>query len=470
MKKIVIICLAAVMSGCGIYKPYTRPEVQTDGLYGSAESADTTTLGDVAWQEVFTDPQLQELIDEALANNTDMQAAHWRVKEAEAALKSARLSYLPSFNFAPQGAISKFYGKVYGVEPSTAKTYNIPITASWQFDIFNALTNAKRRSKATYAQSQEYRQAVRAQLISGVANLYYTLLMLDSQYEVSRETAAKWKKSVETMRAMKEAGMTNEAGVAQYEGTYYSIEASLHDLAYQIRQVENSLCTVLGRVPQAVERGTLDAQQMPEKLTVGVPVQMLSNRPDVRIAEYSLMQAYYATAAARSACYPSITLSGSAGWTNNAGAAIVNPGNLLLNAAASLLQPIFNAGRNRAQVKIMKAQQEEAKLAFQQTLLNAGAEVNDALEQYQSAHAKAGLRVKQIEAMERAVESTELLMQHSSTTYLEVLTAQQSLLSAQLSQIADRFAEIQGVVNLYQALGGGREAEDNNSKHKSKNK
>ncbi len=454
MKKIAIICLAAAMTGCGIYKPYERPDdISTDGLYGSAESADTATFGNVAWQEVFTDPQLQALIDEALDNNTDMQAAHWRVKEAEATLKSARLAYLPSFNFAPQGAISSFDNG-----PAT-KTYNIPITASWQFDLFNALTNSKRKARALHAQSKEYRQAVRTQLISGVANLYYTLLMLDSQEAVTRETAAKWRTSVETMRSMKEAGMTNEAGVAQYEGTYYSIEASLHDLTYQIRQVENSLCSVLGRAPQAIERGSLMAQRMPDRLVVGVPVQMLSNRPDVRAAEFALMQSYYATAEARSALYPKITLSGVAGWTNSAGSMIVDPGKLLLNAAASLLQPLFNAGANRARVKIMKAQQEESKLAFRQALLNAGAEVNNALTQYQSASAKAALRVKQIEAMERAVESTELLMRHSPTTYLEVLTAQQSLLSAQLAQIADRFDEIQGVVNLYQALGGGREIE-----------
>ena len=403
------------------------------------------------WREAFTDPQLQALIEEALDNNTDLQSAHWRMKEAEAALKSARLAYLPSFNFAPQGSISSFDNS------PASKTYTIPVTASWQIDIFNSLTNAKRKSKAVYAQSKEYRQAVRAQLIASVANLYYTLLMLDSQEEVTRETADKWRKSVETMRAMKDAGMTNEAGVAQYEGTYYSMEASLHDIAYQIRQVENNLCSILGRVPQPIERGRLYAQRMPDNLVVGVPVQMLSNRPDVRAAEFALMQAYYATAEARSALYPSITLSGTAGWTNNAGSLIVNPGKLLLNAAASLLQPIFNAGANRARVKIMKAQQEESRLSFQQTLLNAGAEVNNALTQYQSARAKTDLRQKQIEAMERAVASTELLMQHSSTTYLEVLTAQQSLLSAQLAQIADRFDEIQGVVNLYQALGGGRE-------------
>lgn len=450
MKKILIVCLAAAMTSCGIYKNYQRPDVVTDGLYGTAETADSTTLGDISWQEMFTDPQLQALIDLALTNNTDLQSAQWRVKEAEATLKSARLAYLPSFNFAPEGTISSFDNG------AASKTYSIPVTASWQIDIFGGLTNAKRKAKALYLQSREYQQAVRTQLIASVANLYYTLLMLDSQYEVTKETAAKWEESVRTMREMKAAGMTNEAGVAQYEGSYYGIVASLNDIEYSIRETENSLCSVLGEVPHEIVRGRLDEQQLPDNLAVGVPVQMLSNRPDIRQAEYSLMQSFYATNAARSALYPSITLSGSAGWTNNAGV-ITNPGKLLLSAAGSLLQPIFNANANRANLKIAKAQQEESKLAFQQALLNAGAEVNNALTQCQTARAKTDLRIKQIEAMERAVESTELLMQHSSTTYLEVLTAQQSLLSAQLSQIADQFDEIQGVVNLYQALGGGRD-------------
>ena len=452
MKKILIICLAAAMTGCGIYKPYSRPEsIETDGLYGTAETADSTTIGDITWQEMFSDPQLQALIAQALENNTDLQSAQWRVKEAEATLKSARLAYLPSFNFAPQGSISSFDNA------NTTKTYSIPVTASWQIDIFGGITNAKRKAKALYLQSREYEQAVKTQLIASVANLYYTLLMLDSQYEVTGETARKWEETVRTMRAMKDAGMTNEAGVAQYEGSYYAIEASLHDLEYSIREAENSLCSVLGLAPQEITRGSLDNQQLPQELAVGVPVQMLSNRPDIRSAEYSLMQSYYATSEARSALYPSITLSGSAGWTNNAGIKEMNPGKLLLSAAGSLLQPIFNAGANRANLKIAKAQQEEAKLSFRQTLLNAGAEVNNALTQCQSARAKTDLRAKQIEALTRAVESTELLMEHSSTTYLEVLTAQQSLLSAQLSQITDRFDEIQGIVNLYQALGGGRD-------------
>ena len=449
MKKILIICAAAALTGCGIYKPYTRPEVTTAGLYGTAETADSTTLGDIRWQEMFTDPQLQALIALALENNTDLQSPGWRVKEAEATLKSARLAYLPSFNFAPQGSLSSFDGS------APSKSFSIPVTASWQIDIFNGLTNAKRKSKALYLQSKEYEQAVKTQLISSVANLYYTLLMLDSQYAVTEETAAKWRQSVETMRAMKEAGMANEAGVAQYEGNTLSIEASLHDLAYQRTQIENSLCSLLGEAPHTIGRGSLDSQRLPDDLTVGVPLQMLSNRPDVRSAEYTLMQSYYATASARSALYPSITLSGTLGWGNNV--PVTDAGKLIWNAAGSLLQPIFNANANRARVKIAKAQQEESKLAFQQALLNAGAEVNNALSQCQSARAKTDLRTRQIAAMERAVESTELLMQHGSTTYLEVLTAQQSLLSAQLSQISDRFDEIQGIVNLYQALGGGRD-------------
>ena len=328
MKKILIACLAAAMTSCGIYKNYQRPDVVTDGLYGTAETADSTTLGDISWQEMFTDPQLQALIDLALTNNTDLQSAQWRVKEAEATLKSARLAYLPSFNFAPQGTISSFDNG------AASKTYSIPVTASWQIDIFGGLTNAKRKAKALYLQSREYQQAVRTQLIASVANLYYTLLMLDSQYEVTKETAAKWEESVRTMREMKAAGMTNEAGVAQYEGSYYGIVASLNDIEYSIRETENSLCSVLGEVPHEIVRGRLDEQQLPDNLAVGVPVQMLSNRPDIRQAEYSLMQSFYATNAARSALYPSITLSGSAGWTNNAGV-ITNPGKLLLSAAAA---------------------------------------------------------------------------------------------------------------------------------------
>lgn len=322
---------------------------------------------------------------------------------------------------------------------------------------FGKLTNAKRRSKALYLQSLEYEQAVSTSLIANVANLYYTLLMLDEQYRISEETAASWRESVRTMRAMMAAGMTNEASVSQSEANCRQVEASLLDLRQQVKEVENSLSILLDDVPGTIERGRLAGQEFPQELAVGVPLQLLSRRPDVKSAELSLASAFYSTNAARSAFYPSITLSGTAGWTNSAGSMIVNPGKLLFSAIGSLTQPLFNKGLNVAQLKIAKAQQEEARLAFQQALLNAGSEVNNALTQVQVARGKTELRARQITSLETTVRSTRLLMQHGTSTYLEVLTAQQGLLSAQLTQVADRFDEIQGIINLYQALGGGRE-------------
>lgn len=456
MMKRYIIIMAAVgllFSSCGIYNKYKRPEVVTDGLYGQdVATADTASIASLPWRTLFTDPQLQALITEALENNTDLQSAQWRVKEAKAALSAARLAYLPSFMLTPQGGVSSF-DKSKGTW-----TYTGVVSASWEVDIFGRLTNANRRSKALYLQSVEYEQAVLTSLIANVSNLYYTLLMLDAQYEISSETADKWRESVRAMRAMKAAGMTTEAGVAQAEATCFAVESSVLDIKRQIRQMENALSIILGHVPGTIARGRLDGQTFPEELTVGVPLQLLARRPDVKASEYALASAFYGTNAARSAFYPSITLNGTGGWTNSAGGMIVNPGKLVANAVGSLVQPLFNRGLNVAQLKIARAQQEEAKLAFQQSLLNAGSEVNNALTQVQTARSKTDLRSGQIESLETAVRSTQLLMQHSNTTsYLEVLTAQQSLLSAQLQQTADRLDEIQGIINLYQALGGGRD-------------
>lgn len=455
MKKQIIISAVAtlLLSSCGVYTKYQRPEdISTEGLYGQeVELQDTTSIASLSWRKLFTDSQLQSLIEHALQSNTDLLSARQRIKEAEAALLSAKLSYLPSFMLTPQGGVSSF-DKSKG-----SWTYTAVASASWEIDIFGKLTNAKRRAKALYLQSAEYEQAVSTSLIANVANLYYTLLMLDEQYRISEETAVNWQNSVRTMRAMMAAGMTNEASVSQSEANCRQVEASLLDLKQQIKEVENSLSILLGDVPGTIERGRLEGQVFPEELTVGVPVQLLARRPDVKSAELSLASAFYSTNAARSAFYPSITLGGTAGWTNSAGSMIINPGKLLLSAVGSLTQPLFNKGLNVAQLKIAKAQQEEAKLAFRQALLNAGSEVNNALTQVQTARGKTALRTGQINSLENAVRSTQLLMQHGTSTYLEVLTAQQSLLSAQLTQVADRFDEIQGIINLYQALGGGRE-------------
>lgn len=469
-KEIITLALAAfTLSGCGIYTKYKPATTVPEELFGAeVAAADTTAnLAALNWQELFTDRYLQALIERGLRNNTDLQSAHWRVEEARASLSAARLAYLPSFALSPQGTVSSFdKGKA-------VQTYSLPVTAAWEIDIFGRLTNAKRRAKALYSQSQEYEQAIKTQLIANMANAYYTLLMLDAQLAISKETEVKWKESVRTMKALKEAGQGNEAGLAQTEATYYSIRTAVCDLEQQISQVENSICLMLGETPQTVQRDNFarsllapdDASYentasghplLSERLSVGIPLHLLANRPDVRSAELGLAQAFYATNEARASFYPSITLSGSGGWTNDAGALILNPGKLVASAVGSLTQPLFGRGQNLARLRIAKAQQEEARLAFTQTLLNAGAEVNDALKQNQTARDKADLYTRQIGSLETAVRSTQLLMQHGSSNYLEVLTAQQTLLNARLTQVGNRFQEVQSVINLYQALGGGR--------------
>lgn len=453
-KEIILFTVAALtLSSCGIYTKYKPAAEVPEGLYGEevAVSGSTDNLGNLGWREVFTDPHLRVLIEQGLQSNTDLRSAQWRVEEAEATLMSARLAFLPSFALAPQGTVSSFDGG------KATQTYSVPVTASWELDIFGRMRNAKQQAKALLEQSHDYRQAVRTQLVSSIANVYYTLLMLDEQLAISERTQQSWKETVDATRALMDAGLANEAAVSQMEATYYSISTSILDLKEQINQTENSLSLLLAESPRSVERGKLEGQTLPDHLAVGIPVQMLANRPDVRSAEHSLESAFYATNQARSAFYPSIVLSGSAGWTNSAGSMIINPGKFLATAIGSLTQPLFDRGANIARLKIAKAQQEEAKLSFRQALLNAGSEVNDALVKYQTARNKAGLFEKQIASLEKAYESTSLTMQYGNTTYLEVLTAQQSLLNAQLTQVANRFTEIQGVINLYQALGGGRE-------------
>ncbi len=455
MRKHIIFLLALPLltSSCGIYNQYKPTEEVAPDLFGeNVTVTDTLSLGNVDWREMFTDPILQRHIDSALVRNTDLQTAYLRVQEAEASLMSARLAYIPSFSLSPQATLG-----TGGDLQNATMTYSLPLTASWEIDIFGKLTNQKRAAKAAYYQSQEYAQAVRTQIIASVANTYYTLLMLDAQYAITQETEKTWRESVEATRALKEAGYMNEAALAQTEATYYSIYTSMLDLKEQINQAENAMSLLLFETPQAIERGSLYDQNFTEEFSVGIPLQMLSNRPDVRSAEQALAQAFYMTNAARSAFYPSITLSGSIGWTNSIAGAIVNPMQAIASAVGSITEPLFNRRMNVAQLRIAKAQQEEARLAFQQTLLNAGSEVNDALMQYQTAHQKAEYYVKQIDALSIAAESTRLLMEHGSTNYLEVLTAQQSLLTAQLTQVANRFSEIQSLISLYQALGGGRE-------------
>lgn len=454
MKKIVFtLATTALLSSCGIYSSYERPaDIKTDGLYGATvtESADSAGLAALPWRSLFTDPTLQSLIEKGLQNNTDMRTAALGIEEAEASLKAAKLSFFPSFALAPQGG----FNSVDWAKAS--KTYTIPLSASWQVDIFGSLRNAKKRAQVQLESSKAYKQAVQTQLIATIANYYYTLAMLDEQLNVSKATADIWQENIKTYKALMNVGQTTSAAVAQAEGNYYNVCAQIVDLEQQITEVENSFSTLLGETVSSIQRQSINDWQAPQSITVGIPSYALANRPDVKNAELALASAFYSTNAARSAFYPALNLTGTLGWTNDLGV-IVNPGKWIWQAVGSLTQPIFQNGKLRANLKISKAQQEEAQLAFQQTLLNAGAEVNTAMAKIQNNTEKEELNDKQIASMEQAVKSTQLLMQNSSTNYLEVLTAQQSLLSAQLSKISTQFAKIQGTIELYQALGGGAE-------------
>ena len=462
MKKqiITLMCATALLSSCHIYKSYDRPEdITTAGLYrdtvagGDTLVADTANFGNLPWREVFTDPKLQALIEQALTSSPDIRTAALKVKEAQAPLQASKLAFIPALTLSPQGTVSSWdKGKA-------TQTYSLPVTASWQIDLFGQLLNLKRQAQATLEQTKAYEQNTRVQLIANTANLYYTLLMLDRQLEITEGTAEILKKNTETMEAMKKSGIynTTEAAVEQSRAAYAQVQASLPDIRTSIREIENSLCLLLGEPAHAIERGILEEQQLPSDFSAGIPLQLLSNRPDVKAAEQALASAYYNTNVARSNFYPRITLSGSAGWTNSAGAAIVNPAKLLASAVASLTQPIFQNGANIAKLKIAKAQQEEAQIQFQTTLLNAGNEVSNALGQYQACSQKVEARNMEVNSAKNAADYTKELFNLGTSTYLEVLSAQQSYLSAQLSEVSDTFSRMQAVISLYQALGGGRE-------------
>lgn len=441
-----------LLSACGTYKPYERPSMETEGLYRHAvEEADTTGIARIPWREFFGDPSLQSLIGEALERNTDLRIARTRVEAAEAVLLNARLSYLPSLSVSAEGGFSRTEGG------TTAKTYNISAPASWEIDLSGRVTAAKRGARAALEASHAYRQAVQTSLIAAVAESYYTLLSLDRQLDISLRTIASWRETERTLESLKQAGSSDDAAVLQARASRLALEASAESLRQSITETENGLSALLGTMPRTISRGILEQQTFPDRISAGLPVSLLANRPDIRQAEMQLAEAYYATQSARTAFYPSLTLSGAAGWTNNQGGIVTNPASWLLNAAGSLVQPLFNRGTNIANLRRAKAAQEEALLLFQQAVLDAGTEVNNALARLQSARTRLSIEAQQVAALREAVRKTSLLMHHSPTNYLEVLTARQSLLSAELVQAQDKFEEIQGVIDLYRATGGGSE-------------
>ena len=462
MKKNKIIALASVavlLNSCGLYNKYERPDVNTQGLVRDVVAdndtlavTDTASFGNLPWRSVFTDPQLQQHIEYALAHNTNLLNAALNVKMVEAQLISAKLAFVPAFSFTPQGTIASWDGG------KASQTYSLPVNASWSIDLFGNLLSLKRSAQMSLLATKDYQLVVKTKLIAGVANSYYTLLMLDKQLEVVNDMERLTKETWETMKFLKDNKVGyRSTSVQSVEANYYSVQAQKTDLKRQIREVENSLSLLLGQQAQAISRGKLDEQSLPTNFSTGIALQMLNNRPDVHYAEMSLAQCFYNVENARSKFYPSITISGSGAFTNSSGMGIVNPGKWLLSAVGSLVQPIFQNGRLIAGLKVAKAQQEQAYNTWQQAVLSAGSEVSNALVLYNTSEEKSNIEAKQIEVLKKNVEDTKNLMASSGSTYLEVITAQQSLLNVELSKIVDDFNKMQAVVNLYYALGGGRD-------------
>ena len=440
-----------VLTSCGLYKKYESEATVPTNVFGITEGSPVTSapsLAELSWREFFTDPLLQQLIDSVLARNTDLNSARIVVEQSEASLKAARLAYLPALSFAPSGTLSSF-----DLSP-VSKTYNLPLQLSWDIDAFGAITTQKRKSQAVLMQARIHEESVRANLISTVAQQYNMLLVLDLQLEILIATDSLWNASLETQKSLWENGKAYSTAVNQMESSYLNVKTQIVDVRRNIQNVENTICRLLALTPQHVRRGRWADYALPERIGTGVPAALLQYRPDIRLADYTMAEAFYNTQAARQAFFPSINLSGILGWTNSAGSTVVNPGKLLLNAVASLTQPIFSRGRLKANLKIAQLSQEDLQRKYVQTVINAGNQVNEAIADCQAAREKHNYYHRQVAVLHNAYIGTHELMDNGKASYLEVLTAQESLLNAQLNEAMNMYNGAQAVIALYVALGG----------------
>lgn len=448
--KLVLVAVGVItLAGCGIYKKYERPDLSfADSLYRRLpECADTNHIAQLKWNELFTDPILQEWIKLGVENNTDLMVARQRIEIARANLKAAKWALLPGAS-----------GSISGGTPGTV---TIGADVNWDADVFGKLRNTKKGAAASVEESIASKQSVQNLLVATIAGYYYNLLVLDEKLNTSRRTVENWEENIRTMEALKRAGKTTEAAVLQAKANKLKIEASIFTMEHTIQTVENEFSALLGIVPMKIKRGDLENQTFPAELSQGVPVQLLARHPDIRKAEQTLIQKYYLTNAARAYFYPSLTLSGSLGWTNGNGSMVVNPAGLIAGVLGSLTQPIFGRGTNKARLAAAKAEQEIALYNFRQTILDAGIKVNDAISKWQTAQKRLDVNKRQVLHLQAAVWNIKLLMKRGSTNYLEVLTAQQNLLDAELTCISDRYDQIISIITLYKALGGGYDpAED----------
>ena len=460
MKKIMIFAAAMLLMGsCGVYNKYERPEVETEGLIRDVLSdadtlavQDTASFGNLPWREVFTDPQLQALIEQGLQKNANLLNAALNVQMYETMLKAAKLAFLPAVQLgstSPMGSISTIF-----TDPSvTTKSYSIPVSASWTLDLFGNILSQKRSTQMKMLGMKDYQMAVRAQVVSGIANCYYTLLMLDRELAIVTEMGQMSKETWEMMKLQYELGRVRSTSMQSAEAAYLSIQAQANDFRRQIRSTENALSLLIGQAGQQIPRSTLEAQSLPTEFATGVGVALLKNRPDVHNAEMSLAACFHDIQTARSQFYPNITVGAQAALTNSNGA--LNPAKWLTTLFANLTQPIFMRGALTANLKVSQLKYEQAFNTWQNAILSAGNEVSNALVNYNGYDANSKLETQRIAVLTKNVEDTRLLYESKGSSYLEVLTAQTQLLNAQLSKVSDDFYKMQAVVSLYTALGGG---------------
>ena len=455
IRNIIILGLATLsLTGCkSLYGTYKRPEVKTDGLVRDPINDQTTLegandFGQLPWRDVFTDTNLQAIIEKTLTNNPDLLNAALNIDIAEQQLGAAKLAFLPSLAFAPQGTITHF-----GSHVEATKSYTLPLASSWEIDLFGNLRNAKKAAQMAMIQMQDYKVAVQTKLICNVANLYYTLLMLDRQNKIVTDMATLTKSTWDMMQLQMDYGRARSTSVQSAQSAYYGVQARATDIKKQTREVENSLSLLMGEPVHGIARGTLDNQKLPSNFSGGIGVEILSNRADVHANEMALAKCFYNVNQARARFYPSLSITASGGWSNGNG--MVNPTKLLFNAIGKLTQPIFMQGKLRAGLRVAEDQYKIAYNKWQNSVLTAGSEVSNALVAYNAAEEKDVLYTKQIEILKKNVEQTQMLYNQSSSSYLEVITAQQNLLNAEISQVQDQFSKLQAIVNLYYALGGG---------------
>ncbi|MDE6007823.1 MAG: TolC family protein [Muribaculaceae bacterium] len=464
MNKIRICAVGALaalsLSSCHIYQKYEFPaeqsQIANDFKKANEAQVDSTSLPYLGWEKVFTDPKLQSLIHLAIANNKDLKNAKLNIDIAHAQLKGAKLSYFPSLAFSPNAGIGQYGGNKMP-RTSAEWSYTLPLAAQWEIDVFGKILNRKRGAKVSEEMAQDYEMATRSQIVCGVANVYYSLVMLNQQLGLTQRTSEIWKEQVESMELLKEAGRTNEAAVVQSRANYYNIMSTIPTLEASINELNNTMSLLLNTYPQTWEVTSDCDFTLPDNLVNGIPINYLAVRPDVRAAERNLAVAYYATNSARAAFYPSLVISAQGGFTNLVGSLIKNPGEWFWQLAGSLTAPIFSRGQNIATLEAAKAQQKQAMNTFEYTVLSASSDVSDALVNYTKNVEKDKYLQLQVDQLEKSVEYTnELFMYNQTTTYLEVLTARSSLLQAQLACIANWHERAAALISLYQAVGGGR--------------